>query len=485
MVRKLGIKTPFRHGIPGKDWVSGFLFRHTEISLRKPQALSTCRARMLNQTVTDHFYSDLQKLLNDIGLTDQPMKIWNIDETSVPLLHKPVRVLGQTGAKNIPGRVGNNRENVSVLACVNAAGGDIPPLVIIKGKTYKSLLAYNTEEGVPGTVYTYQERAWMEDALGEMWFQDHFLKHCGPERPQLIIMDSHSSHETLGLIDAAIANDIVLLAFPPHTTQWLCPLDKSIFGPLSREYSRVCTEFMACSPNNIVNKWQWPKLFRQAYTKAFTSANITSGFKKCGIFPVNANALPKSALAPSEPFDVAITSVENPTSEPLPSLTPKCEFGPTPKVDNSTIAEYAATTAAVPLDGDNGRALSEDEFINLILSGECPYTLDPVTGSIELQIELGPSVSDPVPSSHDWSTEVNAAFTLPASDRKVSTQVNPRRLTSHRILTSKDIVDKKREDFERKEKIKVEKENRQKCRILKKEQSVSNKKEQSASLKQI
>ena len=58
--------------------------------------------------------------------------------------------------------------------------------------------------------------------------------YCAPERPQLIIMDSHSYHETLGLIDAAIANNIVLLAFPPHTTQWLCPLGKSIFGPLKR-----------------------------------------------------------------------------------------------------------------------------------------------------------------------------------------------------------------------------------------------------------
>ena len=473
MVRKLGIKSPFRHGIPGKDWIAGFLSRHTDISLRKPQALSTCRARMLNQTITDNFYSDLHGLLNEIGLSEQPMKIWNIDETSVPLLHKPVRVLGQTGAKNIPGRVGNNRENVSVLACINAAGGDIPPMVIVKGKTYKSLLAYNTEEGVAGTVYTYQERAWMEDALGELWFQDHFLKHSGPERPQLIIMDSHSSHETLGLIDAAIANDIVLLAFPPHTTQWLCPLDKSIFGPLSREYSRVCTEFMASSPNNIVNKWQWPKLFRQAYVKAFTSANITSGFRKCGIFPVNARALPNSALAPSEPFDVAITSVQQPT-KPAPSPTPQFESSPTPTANIGPVAEVTAAAAAVTSDDDTGKALSEEELISLVLSGECPCSVDPVSGSIELQIEVAPTMSDPAPSCSDWCTEVNAAFTLPVSDRKVST--NPRKLTSHRILTSKDIVDKKREDFERKEKIKEEKEIRQKCRMMKKEKSVSLKK---------
>ena len=67
--------------------------------------------------------------------------------------------LDQTGATNKPDCVGNNRINVSVLACVNAAGVNIPPMVKEKSKTFKNTLAYNTKEGVPCTVYTYQERA--------------------------------------------------------------------------------------------------------------------------------------------------------------------------------------------------------------------------------------------------------------------------------------------------------------------------------------
>lgn len=196
IVRRLGVRTPFKNGVPGKDWVAGFLKRNQDVKLRTPQALSTVRAKLLNETVTNNFFHDLKLLVDQLGLSEKPKQIWNIDETSVPLLHKPSRVLAQKGIKNLPGRVGNNRENISVLACINAAGDEVPPMVIVKGKTYKSLLAYNTENGVPGSIYTYQERAWMEDALGEVWFKGHFLKHCGPERPQLIILDSHSSHET-------------------------------------------------------------------------------------------------------------------------------------------------------------------------------------------------------------------------------------------------------------------------------------------------
>ncbi|KAH3837050.1 hypothetical protein DPMN_110428 [Dreissena polymorpha] len=51
IVRKLGSKSLFRNGVPGKDWNPGFLKRHPDVSLRTPQALSTCRARMLNATV--------------------------------------------------------------------------------------------------------------------------------------------------------------------------------------------------------------------------------------------------------------------------------------------------------------------------------------------------------------------------------------------------------------------------------------------------
>ncbi|XP_069128675.1 uncharacterized protein [Argopecten irradians] len=244
LARNMQVSTPFRNGIPGKDWISGFQRRHPDISLRTPTPLNTVRARMLNTEVTRKYFDDLSKTLTSLGLEKQPNLIWNIDETNVSLTHKPCRVLAETGQRNVPGRVGNSRDGVTVLACVNAAGKDIPPLVIVKGLTEKSLRAYNVAEGPVGAKYTFQKKAWMEDTLGVSWFKDHFLKFCGKERPQLIILDSHSSHEILGLIQLARENGIVLFALPPHTTQYLNPLDKTVFGPFQREYNRLCTEFM-------------------------------------------------------------------------------------------------------------------------------------------------------------------------------------------------------------------------------------------------
>jgi hypothetical protein len=50
-----------------------------------------------------------------------------------------------------------------------------------------------------------------EDILGVEWFKGVFLAHCGEERPRLIILDGHHSHETIGIIDAARKENILLL----------------------------------------------------------------------------------------------------------------------------------------------------------------------------------------------------------------------------------------------------------------------------------
>ena len=107
IARQMRIKTPFRNGVPGKDWISAFRKRHPDLSLRSPTALSTVRARMLNETVTNKYFQELGTTLSDLGLLNHPERIWNMDETSVPLTHKPSKVLAATGLKNIPGRVGN------------------------------------------------------------------------------------------------------------------------------------------------------------------------------------------------------------------------------------------------------------------------------------------------------------------------------------------------------------------------------------------
>ncbi len=140
----------------------------------------------------------------------------------------------------------------------------------------------------------------MCDLLGEEWFSGVFLRNCGPDRPQILIMNSHSSHETLGLLERAKQENIHILALPPHTTHHLQPLDESVCGPLKRSYNNMaCTQYMSKDPYRIVNKAAWLGLFNEAYEAGVTTRNITIGFRACGIFPLNANALSQDLFLPS------------------------------------------------------------------------------------------------------------------------------------------------------------------------------------------
>ena len=109
-------------------------------------------------------------------------------------------VVGKKGA-NLPGRVSNSKESVSVLGCGNAAGDIMSPMVIVKRKTKRSLMSWKTEEAPPNTKWAFQSKSYMDQGLGVECFQNVFLQECGPEQPQLLIVDSHCSHEPLDLLE--------------------------------------------------------------------------------------------------------------------------------------------------------------------------------------------------------------------------------------------------------------------------------------------
>ncbi len=91
-------------------------------------------------------------------------------------------------------------------------------MVVVRGETLKSLNAWGVTSCPNGTKWTYREKAGMCDILGEEWFEGVFSENCGPERFQLLIVDGHSSHETIDLLECARENNIHILSLPPHAT---------------------------------------------------------------------------------------------------------------------------------------------------------------------------------------------------------------------------------------------------------------------------
>ena len=127
-------------------------------------------------------------------------------------------------------------------------------------------------------------------AMGLKWLSKVFCPYtAGKSRgTRLLLVDGHSSHVNLAFLEYAIANRIVVLVLPPHSTHRLQPLDIGLFGPLSKTYDRQIQDFMLEYQGFVsLTKRDFYPLFREAWITSFTSVNIASGFEASGIFPLN------------------------------------------------------------------------------------------------------------------------------------------------------------------------------------------------------
>ncbi|VDH90293.1 Hypothetical predicted protein [Mytilus galloprovincialis] len=450
LVKKLKIKTPFKNSTPGKDWWQSLKERHPDLTIRKPEKTGALRCRMMNRQKVEAYFQDLGLILTQKNLLEKPKMIWNMDECGKSFEHNPVKVVAEKGAKNVPGRTSAISTHVTIVACVNAMGDKMSPLLVVKGKTERSIFGFNTQEAPSGTMWDYQESGWMDDRIGERWFKEIFLKQCGNDRPQILILDGHSSHESLALIQEGIKEDVVVLSLPPHTTHYLQPLDRTVFGPFSKQYDRACSEFLQQNILHKVDKWTFPTLFHTAWNSALTNENIKSGFRACGIYPFNPLAIPECAYLPSEPsqYTEQSNSVMKSTEAELPS-TSASALG--------TSTEIEAIETMVPSGDGPVSNVNHSQILPLIAditdSLQQPEIDDPqhlLELILQNKIEVVATANEEgvAAVSDMWNAEVTSLF-LPfsnVSENKKPTEVKKTKTASHqshRLLTSEEVVQEK------------------------------------------
>ena len=88
-------------GFNGEGWWNRSLERHPELSLRKGHALALSRAAAITGNSMKQYYSLLKATLEEHRILDCPSQIYNMDESGMPLDHKPSKVIARKGTKKI------------------------------------------------------------------------------------------------------------------------------------------------------------------------------------------------------------------------------------------------------------------------------------------------------------------------------------------------------------------------------------------------
>ena len=463
-----GLDVTVTHG-----WWEAFCRRHPSIALRKPAHLALSRAKSSDPESLSYYFDLLEKTLTEYNLLDKPSQIFNIDETGVPLNPDASKSIFKRGAKNPVMITSGDKSQVTVVGCVSAAGYCIPPMIIWDRKTLHPDMA---EGELPGTIYGFSSKGWIDQELFHIWFECHFLRYAPPVRPLLLLMDGHSSHFCPDTIRMASKEEVVLFTLPPNTTHLSQPLDKGCFAPLKNEWKKVCHDFLV-REHKVVTRYTFNKLFSQAWMKSMTIKNILAGFRVSGIYPLDRSKLlvDKADIKPLEEMKF------NPLITPVTHIKHDSKFSPcifSDKEMNDFHCQYP--TAAVDTDTDE----NSEQYVKWKEMYR-PYTVVPVCENDELESPLNCSLfHTPTKTNTDVvmvaqrGRPLRSILKYPSPITKV---VHREQKSTSRVLTSAEnlkILEEKQKMKDEKQRQKEErqkqKEERQRLKEMAKQTSIQN-----------
>lgn len=195
-----------------------------------------------------------------------------------------------------------NHSKSSTSVIFSCTDDEEPPYIL-----YKALHMYTPWIvcGPKKSRYNRSKSGWFDSNCFENWLlkivTPHFKNKPGKN---ILIGGNLSSHLTIAGIKACSKHNISFVFLPPNSTHLTQPLDVSFFRPLKIVWRKILTNWKSGAGKNesTIPESEFSGLLNVLMNdlKKNQIDNILSGFKKCGIIPLNRenilNCLPPETM---------------------------------------------------------------------------------------------------------------------------------------------------------------------------------------------
>ena len=280
-------------------WFRGFISRWPALKVNKPRSLEMSRAKCASVTKVDNYFSELKVITEKYGFDKEPQLIYNVDEKGFSQCHSPPSVVC-SGDAQPPAVTAGKSSTITVIGCGNATGAAVPPFIISPGKR---MLPKLLDGATPGTTGRMSDSGWSNSELFRDYLENHFLRHVpiNVDQKVLLLLDGHKSHASVGLSQWAKERGIIIFVLPAHTSHIIQPLDVACYGPLQKIFNNECHKFIRGNHGTVVRD-NMCGLICKSYSKALSTENLISAFKKTGIHPLDREQISNDCLKPAEVF---------------------------------------------------------------------------------------------------------------------------------------------------------------------------------------
>jgi hypothetical protein len=270
----------------GPNWSYRFIERLPDQYKRiKQKPIDPKRLISEDIGVIQTWFDRLQIVLDTYKIT--PSNIWNFDETGFRIGQgKDEAVVTAYARSNTRLGSASNRESVTIMECISAAGSVISPLIIVAGK--KHMEHWYQTGGLDGEYQVaLSDSGFINDYIAYHWIRhfDVLSRDITNKQYRLLLMDNYGSHLTYDFIEYCEKKKIILYCFPPHTTHILQPLDSVPFQQYKHYHAKIVNQ-QARLGGMLFDKDDFFYSLRDIRKQTFTPRTIRSGFARCGIMPL-------------------------------------------------------------------------------------------------------------------------------------------------------------------------------------------------------